>query len=354
MPVPTIIAEPVSFVCVGVTKNFDRKKHNAKTQRTISMRPMNTGHRGTTTTTTFWRPYLLLYYLLLVGNDDDVMIRRAEAYPDYLLTRSNCWTALSTGEVIMNFPVVSVAQSDDPQMRIMEIADEKAKKNNPKIVLVGVRTTNIKTNKDYQYVLDVIEGECTIEGGGCDNNRRIGGRAKDIVKVILPNEEGAVCTLQAGWAANHEAVRLTPLLDIGAVPEDEDEEEEEEEAGAEVEEETIDTSTGDQRNEKYKEEEIIIHDATLEDPSEHSRPEKKRPVDQTDHHQHHQHISYDTVKRKHYEKNLLQYEIGFDHLGLSWTGYVRGAMFLLVAPSLAVCLCLQLSQCSNKQKRRDL
>jgi hypothetical protein len=313
-------------------------------------------HRGTTTTT-FWRPYLLLCYLLLVGNDDVVMIRRAEAYPDYLLTRSNCWTALSTGEVIMNFPVVSVAQSDDPQMRIMEIAmDEKTAKdnnNNPKIVLVGVRTTNIKTNKDYQYVLDVIEGECTIEGGGCDNNRRIGGRAKDIVKVILPNEEGAVCTLQAGWAASHEAVRLTPLLDIGAVPEDEDEEEEDEEAGAEVEEETIDTSTGDQRNEKHEEEEII-HDETLEDPSEHSRPEMKRPVDKTAHQHHQQHLSYDVVKRKHYETNLLQYEIGFDHLGLSWTGYVRGAMVLLVAPSLAVCLCLQLSQCTNKQKRRDL
>jgi hypothetical protein len=320
------------------------------------MRPMDTGHRGTTTTT-LWRPYLLLYYLL-VGYD--VMIRRVEAYPDYLLTRSNCWTALSTGEVIMNFPVVSVAQSDDPQMRIMEIAMDEGKKaatdnnNNPKIVLVGVRTTNIKTNKDYQYVLDVIEGECTFEGGGCDNNRRIGGRAKDIVKVILPNEEGAFCTLQAGWAASHEAVRLTPLLDIGAVPVDEDEEEEDEEAGAEVEEETTDTSTGDQRNEKHGEEEII-HDETLEDPSEHSRPEKmKRSVDQTDRHQHHPHLSYDVVKRKHYEKNLLQYEIGFDHLGLSWTGYVRGAMFLLVAPSLAVCLCLQLSQCTNKQKRRDL
>jgi hypothetical protein len=324
------------------------------------MRPMD-GHRATL------RPHLLLYYLLVVGNV--VLIRRAGAYPDYLLTRSNCWTELSTNEVIMNFPVVSVAQSDDPQMRIMEITDnETAKdKNNPKVVYVGVRTTNRKTNKDYQYVLDVIEGECTIVGGGCDKNRRIGGRAKDIVKVLLPDEEGAVCTLQAGWAASHEAVRLTPLLDIGAVPdEDEDEEEEEdiieEELGAEVEEETQDTRTGDQRNEKHEEEEII-HDATLEDPADHSRPEKnKRSVDKkTDpskisahHQQHQQHLSYDTVKRKHYEKNLLQYEIGFDRVGLSWTGYVRGAIFLLVAPSLVVCLCLQWSQCTNKQKRRDL
>jgi hypothetical protein len=246
-----------------------------------------------------------------------------------MLTASNCYTTLSTEEVIMNFPVVSVAMSDDPAMQILNLDDPASSKgaNKSKIVQVGVRTTNPKTNRDYQFILDIIEGECIFEGGGCDEKKRIGGRAKDVVKVRLPDQEGAVCTLQAGWAAGHEAVRLTPLLDIGAVPEDNDEdsEEEDEEEGA------VDGQVEKKKDEEHEEE--IIHDATLEDPAAHAADKK----------------------RKHYQENLLHYEIGFDSVGMiSWTGYLRGAIFLLVAPSLAVLLCLKLSKWSTKQTRRDL
>jgi hypothetical protein len=313
--------------------NFDRiinglgKSSHRKT--ITSTMPTMDGHRRTMKTSRkHHHPHRRLLLGLVVVIVCCCQWRHSvEAYPNFMLTASNCYTTLSTEEVIMNFPVVSVAMSDDPAMQIMNLDDPAVSSkgaNKSKIVQVGVRTTNPKTNRDYQFILDIIEGECTFEGGGCDEKKRIGGRAKDVVKVRLPDQEGAVCTLQAGWAAGHEAVRLTPLLDVGAVPEDNDEEEDEEE-------EALDGQVEEKNDEEHEEE--ITHYATLEDPAAHAADKK----------------------RKHYQENLLHYEIGFDSVGMiSWTGYLRGAIFLLVAPSLAVLLCLKLSKWSTKQTRRDL
>jgi hypothetical protein len=54
----------------------------------------------------------------------------------------------------------------------------------------AARTTYPKIDKDNQFVLDVIEEECTLEGGGCDCDKRICDRAKDIVNVMIPIQGG--------------------------------------------------------------------------------------------------------------------------------------------------------------------
>ena len=60
---------------------------------------------------------LLLLFLLL-------RIAPCHGFAAYLLSQSNCWTELSTDEVIMNYAVVAAADSDDPDMRIAVVMED--------------------------------------------------------------------------------------------------------------------------------------------------------------------------------------------------------------------------------------
>lgn len=237
-----------------------------------------------------------------------IVFHTAHAYPDYLLTRSSCWTELNTDEVIMNFPVVSVAESDDPLMQITMKDDT-----------VGVKTTNPKTDKDYQYVIDVIAGDCSFPNGGCDGNRRATGRSKDIVPIQIKGK----CQLQAGWAAGHEAVRLTPVVEIGGAPTDTDSS-----GDADEEESDIDRNEQDEQTRLHEE---IVHETIFEDPSQ---PDAR-------------------ALQRQYETHWFLYTIGFERVGISWSDYWLGAIVLLLSPIVTIFLCLKLTERSH-QKRRDL
>jgi hypothetical protein len=177
-------------------------------------------------------------------------------------------TELSTDEVIMNYPVKSHAETDDPEMKIVlvEPSDETTndhKNKNAAIVLsyvhpivtlqrpttqqqsvssptitiqLQVVTTNPNTDKDYQFAMDVIvppaeEGAAAptfpasavqFRNGGCEHRHRITGRRNDILTLELVPEQIIMTTnndinnlrVVAGWAAGHEAVRLTMPLEF--------------------------------------------------------------------------------------------------------------------------------------------
>ncbi|GAX19599.1 hypothetical protein FisN_19Hh178 [Fistulifera solaris] len=138
--------------------------------------------------------------------------RPTQSFATYLLSRSNCWTDLSTDEVIMNHRVVSHEESDDPMMHIRLVHGPlPAGTTFPTKVALQVLTENPST--DYQYVMEVNGTGAAFVGGSCDMDRRIAGRSKDIVELTL-NDASAPVTVWAGWAAGHEAVRLTPELVI--------------------------------------------------------------------------------------------------------------------------------------------
>ena len=152
------------------------------------------------------------------------LFRCAEAFPTYLLSKSNCWTELATDEVIMNHPVVAATDSDDTFMRIViatvgdkdkkyEISDQNDQsivsiKEFPAVVPLQVVTTNENTNQDYQYAMDVV-GEGFFEGGSCEGKSRVAARGTETVHVTV-NQPGA--SVVAAWAAGFEATRLTPIL----------------------------------------------------------------------------------------------------------------------------------------------
>lgn len=156
------------------------------------------------------------------------------AFASYLLSKSNCWTELSTDEVIMNHAVVAAAESDDPHMQIQvvqidgsntvfTIVDHRiAVPSFPITVPLRLATSDDSpTNPDFQWAMDVLEqnGEngasdqrSTFVNGGCEAKNRVAGRgAKEYVQVIVA-QPGA--TVVAAWATSHEAVRLTPAIEF--------------------------------------------------------------------------------------------------------------------------------------------
>lgn len=171
------------------------------------------------------RIYLLALLLPRCGVD---------GFASYLLTKTNCLIELDTEEVIMNSLVVAADASDDPDMKIQVVGhtavttgttttDEDSSISiqvPPGKVSLQVLTSNPDTDADYQYVMDVLTtgggdggaSAASFENGSCDNKKRVAGRGKEIVELILGAGETAHVT--AGWAAGHEAVRLTPAVTL--------------------------------------------------------------------------------------------------------------------------------------------
>ena len=137
---------------------------------------------------------------------------RTQSFATYLLSRSNCWTDLSTEEIIMNYRVVHHEESDDPHMHVKVIGDNPLPAGTiyPTKVTLQVVTDNAATNRDYQFVMQVNGTGAAFVGGSCDGDRRIAGRAQELVELTL--QEPVPIQVWAGWAAGHEQVRLTPEL----------------------------------------------------------------------------------------------------------------------------------------------
>lgn len=194
---------------------------------------------------------LCLYSIFLLLFCGIGTIPLCEAFSNYLLSDSNCWTELSTDEVIMNHPVVPAMESDDPDMRIVLVHDNEGTTTDtsnsrtmqqqqqqhpdgrigidqfPATVSLKVITSETsKTNLDYQWAMDVVtietnqnQNDNTYGGhfvqGSCPNQHRVAGRASTTTVQLVVENAGT--KIVAAWATSHEAVRLTPVVEFVAL-----------------------------------------------------------------------------------------------------------------------------------------
>jgi hypothetical protein len=151
-------------------------------------------------------------------------------FADNLVTTTvGCMTELSTDEVIMNNVVKAVEDSDYPKMHLAVLVDgnhvESPYHYDPSSSKqLTLSFINPYSREDYpeggdlQFVMDVVQGPAEFIGGGalgCDNNKRVSGRLMGGGNVQLQiNDAAATIQIVAGWSAGHEAVRLTPVLEL--------------------------------------------------------------------------------------------------------------------------------------------
>jgi len=204
------------------------------------------------------------YFFLLLSR----FPRRCSGFATYLLTGSGCYTELDPDEVIMNFNVLSLSEQRDKQeLPTMNLAVNGyvprpgAGGENGVVRLshfpatLGLQvlpaaassdTAERDAIADYQFVVDVVHPDdeeggggnavahpkmtASFERGSCDNRKRITGSKRDVVKLKVDlegnddaaiggtTEEDTAISLVAGWAAGHEAVKLTPGLAIRRNP----------------------------------------------------------------------------------------------------------------------------------------
>jgi hypothetical protein len=187
-------------------------------------------------------------------------------FANYLLTRNNCDTELSTDEVIMNAHILAETESIDPSMHIeivhpimnaslltTAIRDQVDDPSFytvqqqgfavvvrvhsfPLRVALRVVTSHPERNADYQWVMDVMDkthddtndmdhpstsigAQSSFVGGSCPQQNRIAGRgSKDIVMVTIPKASSSstqittTTTILAGWSTTFGAVSLTPTI----------------------------------------------------------------------------------------------------------------------------------------------
>jgi hypothetical protein len=155
-------------------------------------------------------------------------------FANYLLSRAQCFTELSTDEAIMNAMVIAASDSTDPTMRIEVLAPDEAEdsvtivndSNDPLHTVLIAKTlpvtlswrvvsSAIPKNDDYQWVMDVVvptEADTATTAsfvqGSCDGKWRVAGRGPHEA-AALAIQEGGNTTLLAAWASSYGPVTLT-------------------------------------------------------------------------------------------------------------------------------------------------
>jgi hypothetical protein len=351
---------------------------------------------------------------------------RCHSFANYLASRSNCLTELSTDEVIMNSAVGAYEDSDDPSMRItavlvvaresggsgnnaFTVADNHPGSNGsnqvylleklPAEIQLKVSTTNLNTDKDYQWAMDVVVGAAPDPSGGgdgaadvaghpppvvasfvdgaCENSVRITGKGKDATVTLsirqppsstseglLPGAAAAV-TVVAGWATGHERVRLTPTLSFLVGQGDASR------SGGSVQEggENPETGPGDQLPEQGDREEMdpqkIVDKGRFQEHTKKLQRGKKEKLDrykrrdqkddegqrlQLKDRDRHEEENPSSSQQHPRNSNLLRYNIGFDMVtGMSLGSYFRGSLFFLVAIAVSIQACMHCSTIGSRQ-----
>lgn len=205
-----------------------------------------------------------------------------------------CMTDLSTDEAIMGSQVVAATESDhkDVLLKLVQEEDVVAQKevmgdgsvklylkpsDQPYRLDLQLLTPSLR---DVQFVVETTEG-ASMEHGQCDKAKRVAGRGKDILTLLLMGTESPV-SVWAGWATSQEAVRLTPVLEfhLEAVNQLEMDHEKKEQAKEKLEEQL----------ENYKEDlEKVVEKDNNKKKMEKDRPSERarRENPMHNHHQHH-------------------------------------------------------------------
>jgi len=194
-----------------------------------------------------------------------------DAFGSYMLSGGGCFTELVAEEIIMNYPVVSapewnspgdqsgqsvdvlhlqvtqVTLQDDSNTAVDFVQDQtvltidptnKADTSNRPTLVISIQLvpnpplsdTYKHTWQDYQYAMDVLPRVEDLNqpadpeayhthfvNGGCDGHVRVAGRqgasGKEIQQLILDTKDDwSNLQVVAGWATNHESVKLVPPL----------------------------------------------------------------------------------------------------------------------------------------------
>jgi hypothetical protein len=219
------------------------------------------------------------------------------AFPAYMLSGSSgCQLDLDTSEVIMNQLVVSAEHSDDPHMHIavqghvpddnrrIVVSDDSSSLPQSMTLQVVTSTPHIQ---DYQFIVEVDPEYGHFVNGGCDDHRRIAGRNKDSVTLVV-TRSGA--TVWAGWSMGHEAVRLTPAL-------------------------TFITMEDHDHEQKEHEHDIHEHDEHEYHEHEHDEHEHEHNEHEHDHDEHnlHEHDEHEHEHNGHDHENKHEHEYDHEH-----------------------------------------
>jgi hypothetical protein len=211
----------------------------------------NRGIRKSTTT----RPRLLLFGLavcLLLSQNAHVMVH---GFANNLVgSNSGCMTMLDPTEAIMNYKVKAAEDSDFPRFHLVVVEEESGNHIEspyhykspagaaggsdapPGKTVLSIAFVNPYTQEEFhadlQFVMEVFYGPdddgsggdkiqsnppAEFLGGGaigCKFNRRVSARLRDnggVVQLRINNPTSQLHVV-AGWATEHESVRLTPLL----------------------------------------------------------------------------------------------------------------------------------------------
>jgi hypothetical protein len=125
---------------------------------------------------------------------------------------------LTTEEVIMNQVVVAHEESSRKDLYVAVVGDDGTLSRGPITIKDSTsRTFTVKLVNpgedipDLQYAIETTEG-ATFKGGGCDGKRSLGRLRDDLGLELTIHAPEKEIRVWAGWATQHEAVKLTDEL----------------------------------------------------------------------------------------------------------------------------------------------
>ena len=144
-----------------------------------------------------------------------IFITPVTSFASWLCDRTaSCWLDLEPGEVIMNFPVELQPENFPVSVIVSDSKEFVAGQN----FSVTLELPDRLKGSDLQFALEVSEG-ATFVNGGCDG-RRISGYgdgSKQEIQLKISSDNDSVIDeifVWAGWALEHEAVKVTPKVKL--------------------------------------------------------------------------------------------------------------------------------------------
>ncbi|CAB9498687.1 expressed unknown protein [Seminavis robusta] len=205
-----------------------------------------------------------------------------------------CMTDLDTTEVIMNNQVVASEDSDHPNVHLEIVQQQGA--------MVELKLIVPEELQDVQFVVDILYPEedvvvvkAKLVHGQCDHDKRVAARSGDTVTLQFWSDDQCVSVV-AGWATGHEAVRLTPVLQVCP------------QAGEQQQEQQIIKDELKEQAAAYKED---LDRVVANDKKEHPHDDKDHDFSKSDHrredhHHHHHHHHRDHAKDDDGDKDARQ------------------------------------------------
>ena len=155
-------------------------------------------------------------------------IHHVHPFAAFLVDRaSSCWTGLEPGEIIMNYPAIPQPEDLPVQVELLDVTtNELFHSESSKLEYYPGLELKVRLDlpekllkADLQFALEVSDG-AEFNHGGCEGRRISGygtGEKQNIVVKFnddLDADSISEVSIWAGWALEHEAVKLTPKVTL--------------------------------------------------------------------------------------------------------------------------------------------